>query len=147
MRAKEYLNQVRILDRKIAHKQEEVEELQALAEGTSSGLSATGRVQSTQEADRTGRIVARYVDLERDIQEMLYEYCKKRNEIVNTIHKLKDRRFVEVLHYKYVEYKRLEEIACAMKKTNGEPYSFRQIARLHGQALRALEKIIEAYSE
>jgi hypothetical protein len=136
-----------MLDRKIAQKQEEVKELQALAEGTSSGLSATGRVQSTQEADRTGRIVARYVDLERDIQWMLFEYCKKRNEIIDTIHQLKDRRFVELLHLKYVKYMRLEEVACTMKKTNGQPYSFRQIMRLHGEALRALEKVIEEYSE
>jgi hypothetical protein len=78
---------------------------------------------------------------------MLFEYCKKRNEIIDTIHQLKDRRFVELLHLKYVKYMRLEEVACTMKKTNGQPYSFRQIMRLHGEALRALEKVIEEYSE
>lgn len=147
MRAKEYLMQVRLLDRRIAHKREEVEQLKDRAMGITSGLSGSGRVQSTPEADKAGRIIARYVDLEREVEGMLVELCEKRDEIINTIHRLGDHRYVELLYLKYVRYMRLEEIACTMKRADGQPYSFRHILRLHGEALRALEKAIEEYSE
>lgn len=147
MRAKEYLNQVRMLDRKIAHKREEVEALRARAESTSSGLSGSGRVQSTPEADKTGRIVTRIVDLEREIEDTLEKLCVKRDEVINTIHMLEDHRYVELLYLKYVKYMRLEEIACTMKRTDGRPYSFQHILRLHGEALRAVEVHTERFSK
>ena len=142
MRAKDYLNQVRLLDRRIEQKREEVQQLRDRATGVSSGLGGSGRVQSTPEADKAGRIVARYVDLEREIEEIEIELCEKRHEVIDTIHRLEDHRFVELLYLRYVKYMRIEDIANTMKKSNGEPYSYNHIADLHGRALRAIDLLI-----
>ena len=147
MRAKEYLMQVRMLDRKIEHRREELERLKERATSVGSAMSDGGRVQTSPTADGRTRIVDMYIDMEREIEDMLLELCERRDEIIGTIHQLKDRRYVEVLYLKYVRYMRLEEIACRMKKANGLPYSYMHIADLHGKALRAVEEILSGDSE
>ena len=139
--------QVRMLDRKIEHRREELARLKEKATSVGSVMSDGGRVQTSPSADGKTRIVDRYIDLEREIDGMLLELCEKRDEIIGTIHELEDRRFVEVLYLKYVRYMRLEEIACRMKKANGQPYSYMHIADLHGKALRAVDDIISQMSE
>ena len=142
MRAKRYLNQVRMLDKKIEHRREEIERLKDEAKSVSSTITESGRVQTSPDADQKTKIVDRYVDMEREVEGKVLDLNEKRDEIIGTIHQLKDRRFVELLYLKYVKYMRLEEIACRMKKSNGQEYSYAHIADLHGKALRAIEEII-----
>ena len=78
MRAKEYLMQVRMLDRKIEHRREELARLKEKATSVGSVMSDGGRVQTSPSADGKTRIVDRYIDLEREIDGMLLELCDKR---------------------------------------------------------------------
>ena len=143
MRAKDYLNQAWVLERKIEHRKEEVEELKEKATSIAASVDSGGRVQTSPAADGRTRIVDRYVDLEREIEEMMLSLYELRDEIISTIHALEDRRFMEILYLKYIKHMRLEEIACRMKKANGQPYSYMHIVDLHGKALRAIEEILE----
>ena len=147
VRAKEFLNQARTLDRKIEQRKEELERLKEKATSVASSMSDSGRVQTTPAADGKTKIVDRYIDLEREIESMVLSLYEKRDEIISTIHELEDRRFVELLYLKYIRYMRLEEIACRMKKANGQPYSYMHILDLHGKALCEIEKIIDRNQE
>ena len=144
MTAKEYLNQIKLLNLKIDQKQEEREDLLKSAIYNSSP-ALTERVQTSVSGDKMSRIVDRCVDMDKDINDMVMQYMEKRDRIINQIQALEDPRCVEILYHKYVghrrsdgrmEYMRLEEIACIMRKPNGSPYTYGHIRALHGKALK-----------
>ena len=152
MTAKEYLSQIRLLNLKIDQKMEEKADLMSRAAGNHSPTLTKDKVQSSISGDRMSNTIDRYVDLEKEIDDLIDRYVDKRDIIINQIHQLEDPRYVELLQLKYVgrrggdgrmHYMRLEEIACIMKKPNGLSYTYGHINRLHGEALQAFkEKII-----
>ncbi len=152
MTAREYLNQIRLLDVKIRQKREERAYLQSIASGNKSQVLNADKVQSSGSQSRMEDTVIRYTDLEQDIDRMIRQYIDMRDHIINQIHQLEEAKYVELLQYKYVgvprgedgriEYLRLEEIACIMKKSNGMPYSYQHIKSLHGEALKEFSRVI-----
>lgn len=146
MTAKEYLRQIRALDVKIKQRTDEQIKLrnEAMQNG-SPGLSAD-KVQTSISGDRMGDLLATCAELDAEIKKLIDRFVKVRHRIIGEIQSLGDRRYVEILYLHYVDYKRLEEIACIMKKTNGEPYSYDHIASLHGYALQEFdEKILKSH--
>lgn len=150
MTAKEYLNQIRLLDLKISQKQEERDHLKAMAAGNSSPVLSKDKVQTSGSGDKMARTVDKYIDLEKEIDKMISQYVDMRDHIIDQIHSLGDSKYVELLYLKYVgrredngkiHYLRLEEIACVMKKSNGLPYSYEHIRMLHGEALKRFAEI------
>ena len=142
MTAKEYLSQIKVLDIKIKHKQEELEELRTKAISTTQVLSQD-RVQTSVTGDKMARIVEACLELESEIAKMNIYLLQQREKIINQIHQLQDARYVELLYLRYVCYKRLEDIVCIMVKRNGEPYSYEHILALHGEALQNFSKILK----
>ncbi len=142
MTAKEYLQQVRLLDLKIDQKMDQLSDLRAKAVNSGQALSAD-KVQTSVSGDRTARIVENCVDLEAEIEELIRSFIRLKSRIIDEIHELDDYRYVELLYRKYIQYMRLEEISCKMKKRNGEPYSYDHIAALHGEALKSFSEIIK----
>lgn len=148
--AKEYLDQIRLLDKRIDRKIEEKEVLKSIATSTGSHAMSPDKVQSSINLHKTEDAITRYVDLEAEIDRMIDELVMLRDKIINEIHELDDVRYEELLCLKYVgkldentdriHYYRLEEITCIMKKSNGDHYSFDHIAHLHGEALQAFWK-------
>ena len=148
--AKEYLDQIRLLDKRIDRKIEEKEVLKSIATSTGSHAMNPDKVQSSINLHKTEDAITRYVDLEAEIDRMIDELIMLRDKIINEIHELDDVRYEELLCLKYVgkldenadriRYYRLEEIACVMKKSNGDCYSFDHIAHLHGEALQEFWK-------
>lgn len=150
MTAKEYLNQIRLLDLKIGQKIEERDHLKAMAEGNSSPVLSKDKVQTSGSGDKMARTVDKYVDLEIEIDRLIDQYVDMRDKIIDQIHALNKAKYVELLYLKYVgrkgrdgrtHYLRLEEIACIMKKSNGMPYTYEHIRSLHGEALKKFEEI------
>jgi len=144
--AKEYLDQIRLLDKRIDRKIEEKEVLKNLAASTGSFSMNPDKVQSSINLHKTEDVITKYVDLEKEINRMIDELVLLRDRIINEIHQIDDVRYEELLCLKYVgkldenadriHYYRLEEIACIMKKPNGDHYSFDHVAHLHGEALQ-----------
>ena len=149
MTAKAYLNQIRILDLKINQKIQERDSLKAMAAGNSSPVLSKDKVQTSGSGDKMSRTVDKYVDMEIEIDRMIDQFVDLRDKIINQIHGLNDARYIELLYLKYVgrrekdgniHYLRLEEIACVMKKSNGEPYTYQHIRAMHGEALQRFAK-------
>ena len=145
MTAKEYLSQIRLLNLKIDQKMEEKADLMSRAAGNHSPTLTKDKVQSSISGDRMSNTIDRYVDLEKEIDDLIDRYVDKRDMIINQIHQLEDPRYVELLQLKYVgrrggdgrmHYMRLEEIACIMRKSNGSPYTYKHINKLHSMALQ-----------
>lgn len=143
MKVWEYLGQIRLLDRRINRKIEERKELFARILGVKALSISPDRVQTSPVPDKTADLLAEYMDMEKQINETIDEYVRLKNKIIDEIHQLGDVRYEEVLYLKYVKYMRLEEIACVMKKSNGDYYSYDHIKRLHGEALKKFENDVE----
>lgn len=127
MTAKEYLSQYRSLNDNINAKLEQVAELRRKARTVSSG-SSDGTHSSTPR-DRIGEITARIVDMEREINEDIDRSVDLQREIRAAIAAVPEMRLRTLLEYKYINLLTLEETAVRMN------YSYKQICRLHGQAL------------
>lgn len=140
MTAKEYLKQIRSLDKKIQQRIEERDALLARATSTGSRGMKQDVIQTSVDGDQVGRIVDRYIDMEKQITIMINRLVNMRHKIIGQIQQLSNPRHIELLYLRYVKYMRLEEIACTMIKPNKEPYSYEHINRLHGQALQEFEK-------
>ena len=133
MTAKEYLRQIAVLDAKINRRQKEVEELKTLA--THITTTAEGdRVQSSGSKDRVADIVAKWVDLEAEIEELVDHLVEKKHRIIGEIHQLDDVRYIRVLEMRYVDCVTFEQIAVSMH------LDIRWIYRLHGFALQEFAK-------
>jgi len=129
MTAKEYLRQIAVLDAKINRRQKEVEELKTLA--THITTTAEGdRVQSSGSMDRMASIVARWVDLEEEIGQMINRLVEVKHRIIGEIHQLEDARYIRILEMRYVDRETFEQIAVTMHM------DIRHIFRLHGYALQ-----------
>lgn len=57
-----------------------------------------------------------------------------KHTIINQIQALNDTKYVQVLYKRYVEYKRLEQIACEMS------YTYQYIKELQKRGLQEFEK-------
>ena len=133
MNTKQYLNQVRRYDRMISNKLSEIYQLKTLA--TSISVATDGdRVQSSGNKDRMGNTVARLVDLERETDKLIQVYTEKRQVIISQIDSMEDMNFYDVLFHRYIEGKTFEAISEDIH------YSWRQVMRIHDDALEEFEK-------
>lgn len=135
MKAKEYLLQLENMDIKIKHKQEEINALKELAEAT--GATSDGeRVQTSMNGDKLPMVVARYIDLEKEAEEEMDRYIILRQRIIDEIHSLNKKLYMDILFKRYVEFKKLELIAAETG------YSYQHIRNQHGYALLDFNKKI-----
>lgn len=133
MTAKQYMNRARRVD-------SEIESLMKLVQKTRESLesitqSYTGDIiQSTKNPHKYDRLV----ELESLVDEKIAEQIKIKEETLETISQLKDRRQREVLIGYYLNMQTWEQVAVDMN------YSFQHIMRIHGYALKGVEAIINS---
>lgn len=134
MTTKSYLGQIERLDRMIQNKLSEIYQLKTMA--CSVTVSNDGkRVQNSGDKDRMGSTVAKIVDLERETDELVDSFVRKRNRIIEQIDSIENLDFYHVLSMRYVARDTFETISV---KTN---WSIRKIFSLHGKALLEFEKM------
>lgn len=92
------------------------------------------RVQTTQNFDKIGTKYAKIDEMERKIDGMVDELVDKKEKIIQQIDSMEDENTYNILFARYIEKKTFEMIATEMK------YSWRQVVRLHGTALKQFEK-------
>lgn len=147
MTAKEYLMKLKVLDVKINQKLEEISALRAL-------LTSIPAVNTTEERVKSGNAAgdARFVKTltkidkkEREADEIIDKFIDEKNKIINEIHELSNPLHIEILHKKYVEFKRLEVVSVELDK------SYQYIVEVHGYALKEFEKkfatLLKTYDE
>lgn len=132
MTTKEYLGQISRLNRMINNKLTEIAQLKDMAVSISATQSGE-RVQTTPNFDKIGTKYAKIDEMERKIDGMVDELVDKKEKIIQQIDSMEDENTYNILFARYIEKKTFEVIATEMK------YSWRQVVRLHGTALKQFE--------
>ena len=135
MQAKEFLKKIIQIDMLIDSKLEQITELRSRL--TSIGCATDNeRVQTSLKGDKITDTIAKIMELEElvnDDIDKLTEYKLQARELIegleNNVEKI-------VLYKRYFECKPFEQIAMECN------YSWRQTHRIHGNALRNLDKVL-----
>lgn len=117
----------------INNKLTEIAQLKDMAASISAPQSGD-RVQTTLNFDKIGTKYAKIDEMERKIDGMVDELVDKKEKIIQQIDSMEDENTYNILFARYIEKKTFEVIATEMK------YSWRQVVRLHGTALKQFEK-------
>lgn len=134
MTTKAYLSQIERLDRMIQNKLSEIYQLKTMA--CSVTVSNDGeRIQKSGDKDKMGSTVSKIVDLERETDDLIDEFVKKRQHIIKQIDDMEDIDYYHILSMRYVSRNTFEDIS---EKTN---WSIRKVFLLHGKALLAFENL------
>lgn len=136
MKAKEYLLQIRKIDRLVENKIAELEHWQAIATGTTT-FSDGDRVQSTGNKYKMEDAIIKCIEISNDLNIEIDRLVDTRKEVISTIEQLKPSEY-DVLHKIYVQNKDFQTIADAKKK------SYSWVTSKHGRALASLQKILDA---
>lgn len=135
MRAKEYLLKICKIDKLIENKIAEMEHWKAVATGTTA-YSEGDRVQSTSNKEKMADAVARYLDMEAEVDAEIDRLIDTKQEVISTIEQLKVDEY-DVLHKIYVQGKSFKEIAADKHK------SYSWVKSRHGRGLANLQKILD----
>lgn len=117
----------------INNKLTEIAQLKDMAASISAPQSGE-KVQTTPNFDKIGTRYAKIDEMERKIDGMVDELVDKKEKIIQQIDSMEDENTYNILFARYIEKKTFEVIATEMK------YSWRQVVRLHGTALKQFEK-------
>jgi len=130
MNVKSYLNQARMLDKRIDSKLEQVERLRALAERTTTVLSS--QPKGTSGTNRTEYCVQKIWELEREINADIDKLIDLKREIQDAVFHMKNDQYRTLLEYRYLCGNTWEQIAEKMDK------GVRWIYELHSRALQEI---------
>ncbi len=135
MTAKRYLRSLERLDMMINQKLEELSSLKATLTAIG-GMDYSGeRVRSSRSPDAPyEKTIEKIADLNAEIDAEIDRFVDEKHKIINQIQGLDNTTYVQVLYKRYVEYKRLGEIAVEMG------FTYQYVRRLHGEALLEFER-------
>lgn len=140
MTAKEYLQQLHRADVIIKQKVQEKADVRARLSSIGSLDYSKERVQTSPEMGAWyEKQIEKLMDLEQEIDCLIDGYIGLKHKIISEIHELNHDKHIEILYKKYVEGKRLEEVAVEMR------YSFQYIVLLHGYALKEFSEKYSIY--
>lgn len=129
MTAKEFLRQIRTVDRRIEETAERLQRIRARLEaGRMSNLSGMPRGSGfdwTETADRV-------IELERRLQAQISEMCRQKQAAIEAIDRVEEARLREVLELYYLDGYTWEQVAERMELDK------RWVYRLHGKALQRI---------
>lgn len=133
---KTYLGQIRLLDVRINAKIAEMERIRDIATKVTTAFDSV-RVSGGGNDDKLGDAVSRLVDIQSEINADIDAYIDRRAYIVSILDKIDDAEELAVLHKRYIEFKRWEQISEEMG------YSQRNVTYIHGRALLSIRKLLE----
>ena len=128
MTAKEYLAQAFRLDQRNNSKLEQVSRLRNMAMKATSSFQAE-RISGTKQHSPMESSLVKVIDLEYEIDADIDRLVDLKREIIEVVNSVQHPECQLVLELRYLSYMNWEEIAERMN------YSYRQIHRIHGQAL------------
>jgi len=134
--AKEYLQQVFYLNKKINRMIREKEALQSILYSVG-GVSNEERVQGGSVGNRTENLIAKIDEKERKINSKIDRLVEVRYGIAEEIYKIDNENYVEVLFKRYILLEQWNEIADEMG------YTYQYTILLHGLALKEFQKFNE----
>lgn len=139
MDAKEYLLQVRKIDRIINNRIEEAEYWRSVAMGTTA-YSEGDRVQSSGNKQKMENAICRHLQMEEEVNRYIDKLVDVRQEILLTIENLPTADY-EVLHKAYVQCKNFTVIAFEMEKSRS------WVTSVHDRALQGVQRLLDERKE
>lgn len=134
MTAKEYLKQLKKLDVMINQEVKELEELRLKAMSIGSIDYSKGRTQTNSfKGAPFVELIKHIADLEAEINIDIEKLVDRKHKIIKQIQALDDTNYMEILYKRYVEFKKLEEIAVEMN------FTYQYTREIHGYALQKFE--------
>ena len=131
MTAKQYMNRVRWIDKEIQALDRLIIKTRESVESITQKYDSDG-AQATKNPHKFDRLV----ELEALVNDKVQEQLNLKADTLLTISKIKDRRQRIILTEYYLKMKTFEEISVELH------YSWKQIHRLHGYALKSVDAII-----
>ncbi len=131
MTAKEYLSQAFKLNKLIKAKESRIQDLRDQAERVS-GLITGVKVQSSHAADAMAEVVVKMLDLINEYQHDISRLLDIEREIKAVIDAIVRDDYQLILHERYINLKRWEDIAA------DNNYSWRTVHYLHSKALKVI---------
>lgn len=139
MEAKDFLKQLKKLDKLIENKMIEQAQWRAIATGTTSH-SEGERVQSSGSQQKMADAVCRYMDIEAEINRCIDRLVDVKMDVIKVIEML-DLTEYDLLHKMYVQYLTFDDVAEAY----GKSYSW--ATTIHGRALKKVQRILDEREE
>lgn len=138
MKAKDYLLQLRKLDKMIENKLAERERWNAIATSVTQQLSAD-RVVTSGNPQKMENAILNLIEAENEVDEAIASCVAARREIIATIDKLcnANQTYYEVIHEIYVQNLTLSDVA----EKRGQSRSWAD--QNHGRALNIVQRIID----
>lgn len=131
MTAEQYLEQINKIDFIISRKRSEVRRLKQIADG-GGGFSTSEHVKSSSNPHRMTDAVDRYIDIEREIEELI----KKKQDVLAILQRLPGDEY-KVIYLLFVEGYLLKELPSELKMS----YSWCKLKRR--TALERLQPIVD----
>ena len=132
--AKQYLDQLRVIDTKINQKMEELADLMTAATSTGAIDYSKDRVQTSPQNAQETRI-CKYVDLDAEINREIDEFVDIKHRVTKEIQELNVDYYIKILFKVYVQYKTVKDAA------NEIGLSYQYVRDLHKKALKAFEEL------
>ena len=138
MTTKQYLNQIKRLDKMIENKLDEIYRLREMSVSISTNMDKD-RVQSSGSHDKLGESVAKIVDLERETNDIVSELAEKKKVIIKQIDDMTNDDYYVILTYRFVQKMEFREIFLKMKISERKMYT------VYKQALKEFERLYGKY--
>lgn len=135
MNAREYLEQIQVIDVSISQDQELLDNMKLKASSGGAIRYDKDKVQTSIVGSQIETDVCRYVDFERKLTEKIDRFADVRELIVSQIQGLKQPNYMKVLFKVYVQYKFLKDAATEMN------LSYSYTLTLHQKALKEFGKV------
>ena len=132
--AKQYLDQLRVINTKINQKMEELADLMTAATSTGAIDYSKDRVQTSPQNAQENRI-CKYVDLDAEINREIDEFVDIKHRVTKEIQELNVDYYIKILFKVYVQYKTVKDAA------NEIGLSYQYVRDLHKKALKAFEEL------
>lgn len=136
--AKEYLNQIYLLEARYEAKREQANDMRLLAESTGAIRYDKEKIQTSPSQDALVNTVIRIIEAESEAAETAKELMDIKCKIIEQIISLDDEKYMRILCLRYVHHIKLDDVADRMH------YNPNYIRQMH---IKALEMFEETYPE
>lgn len=131
--AQEYLEQVKVKEAAIKNLERDRTNLVAMMYSMG-GAGSGDRVQSSKDLDKFGTLYGKIDEKEREIVNEISKLIDFKLKVSSEINNMKDGRYIELLHRRYIEHESWNAISIDMQ------YSLKHITKLHRRALQEFEE-------
>lgn len=139
MNAKEFLLQIKKLDKLIENKLAEIRQWKDIANNTTVNMSGE-RVQSSGNHDTTANAICTYLDMEAELQKDVERLIAIKKDVINVIEQLNATEY-DVLHKIYVQGFTLQEVASLYDRR------YEWASTTQGRALKHVQNILNKRKE